>query len=260
MILRAEQIRKSYHNEKSVLSNVNLTIEQGQFVALLGPSGSGKTTLLRCLTLLEKPSAGRIYFNETELLNLSAKQTVEVRRKWAYIGQRTSLIRRKSALNNVLAGRLNEMPLWKVILGNFPDADKEKALQALERVGLKDMAHQRADRLSGGQQQRVAIARAIVQEAVVIYADEPVASLDPESAKRVLADLRMLCEETGTTILCSLHQVDLAETYATRIVGLSDGKIALDIPARLLTEEEKDRIYTREEQTNGDSRTKTTTS
>jgi len=89
MILRAEQIRKSYHNEKSVLSNVNLTIEQGQFVALLGPSGSGKTTLLRCLTLLEKPSAGRIYFNETELLNLSAKQTVEVRRKWAYIGQRT---------------------------------------------------------------------------------------------------------------------------------------------------------------------------
>ena len=249
-MLEVSNLVKEFKSSNRVLSGVSFTIQQGEFVALLGLSGSGKSTIFRCLTMLEDWDEGSYIYNNKDILPLPKKRKKLLRRDWAYIKQKVSLIKRRTALENVLAGRLNQTSFWRVVVNQFSKEDVEKSLAALERVGLKHKAYERADQLSGGEQQRVAIARALVQGAKVIFADEPVSSLDPESAKQVMNHLQSVSKSENITVICSLHQVDLAEKYASRILGLAKGEIVVDISNRLLQDEEKKRIYAFQELSN----------
>jgi phosphonate transport system ATP-binding protein len=194
-------------------------------VALLGPSGAGKTTLLRCVARLTDPDAGEIVAAGHPMHRLHGRALRSARRDIGFVFQQFNLVRRRSAIDNVLGGRLAAVPLWRIVIGQYGIADRRDAYAALERVGLLDHAAQRADQLSGGQQQRVAIARAVVQKSKILLADEPVASLDPDSAEGVLTLLRDIMREHRMTVLCSLHQPLLARRFA-------DSTVLLDVQGR----------------------------
>jgi phosphonate transport system ATP-binding protein len=211
-----------------VLSEVSFTVTAGEVVALLGPSGSGKTTLFRCLTRLVEADEGEIRLLGRSMRGMRSGELRLARRNIGLVFQQHNLIRRRSAIDNVLAGRLGHVPLWRVMERCFEQTDRQRAFAALDRVDLLDFADRRADRLSGGQQQRVAIARVLAQESRVILADEPVASLDPASAVSVLSLLRDIAHEGGITVLCSLHQVDLVPGFADRVLGLRAGRLVTD--------------------------------
>jgi phosphonate transport system ATP-binding protein len=213
-----------------VLHDIGFRVAPGEVVALLGPSGAGKTTLFRCLTRLVEADSGEIRLLGQAIRGLERRALRQARREVGLVFQQHNLIRRRSALDNVLAGRLAAVPLWRVASGRFGAAERQRAFAALDRVGLLEVARRRADRLSGGQQQRVAIARVLAQQSRVILADEPVASLDPAAAVAVLALLRELARQDGIAVLCSLHQVDLVPGFADRVVGLSGGRLVSDAP------------------------------
>lgn len=223
--LRAHGVSKAYGGVPA-LHDVSLTLRTGEFVAVLGPSGSGKSTLLRCLTRLTEPDSGEIFVGARALNGVSGQDLRNVRRDIGVVFQQFNLIRRRSALENVLAGRLKEAPLWRVASGLFSRQDLERAHDALDAVGLSAQCHQRADTLSGGQQQRVAIARALAQDSKVLLADEPVASLDPESAHSVLDLMRSIAASKGLAVLCTLHQPQLAQAYANRVLTMRHGQLA----------------------------------
>ncbi len=212
--------------ERVAVSNVSLSVKAGEFVVILGPSGSGKTTVFRCLSRLEDANAGSILVDGAPIEKLAGRALGAQRKKIGVVFQQFNLVGRLSALDNVVAGRLADIPLWRVMLGCFPQADLCKAAEALIAVGLRDQLHQRASTLSGGQQQRVAIARALAQESRVLLADEPVASLDPESAHTILTLMRDLTRTRGLGVICTLHQPELAKTYADRILRMENGVIS----------------------------------
>lgn len=224
LLLRAAGVRKTY-GARAALVDVSLDLQPGEFVAILGVSGSGKTTLFRCLTRLTEPDAGSIVLEGRELVGLEAGALADARRRMGVVFQQFNLVRRLSAMENVLVGRLADAPLWRVMLRQFDDDDLRRAAAALSAVGLAEYPHQRADTLSGGQQQRVAIARAIAQESRVLLADEPVASLDPETAVAILALLRELTRTAGLGVLCTLHQPQLAERFADRVLTMESGRL-----------------------------------
>ena len=236
-LLRVDGMSKAF-GPREVVSRVSFTLAAHELVALLGPSGAGKTTLFRCFTGLLAPDAGRVVFEGTA----TARQRGG-RRPMAIVFQDYNLVRRLTALENVLGGRLGHVAAWRGILRRFERADKLKAFECLERVGMLDHAHERADRLSGGQQQRVAIARALAQEARIIVADEPVASLDPASAAGVLQLLRNIARSDGVAVICSLHQVGYARTFADRIIGLSGGRIVMDARTDELSDRDYEELY-----------------
>ena len=215
----------------------------GEFVAVLGPSGAGKTTLFRCLTGLTRPDHGTVRIDGQDIW-AGARELRAARQTVALIFQQFNLIRRLTALQNVLVGRLAHVSTWRVLLRRFTRADRQRALRCLDTVGLLDKAAVRADQLSGGQQQRVAIARALAQNARVILADEPVASLDPESAATVLASLRSAVG-AGVAVVASLHQVHLARAYADRILALRAGRLVQDAPTAHLDVRALEQIYER---------------
>ncbi|WP_114395544.1 phosphonate ABC transporter ATP-binding protein [Oleisolibacter albus] len=223
-----------------VLRGVDLAVRPGELVALLGPSGAGKTTLFRCVARLVRPDAGRIRLGGAEsapdLARLEGAALVAARRRVGLVFQQFNLMRRLSALDNVLTGRLHGLPLWRAALRRFPEAERQAALAALDRVGLLSQALVRADRLSGGQQQRVALARVLVQNVSLLLADEPVASLDPETAAGVLGLLREIARERRIAVLVSLHQLDYARGFADRVVGLGRGRVLFDLPPAGLEE------------------------
>ena len=225
LVLR--HVSKAYGSVRA-LDDVSFTVGPGEFTALLGPSGAGKSTVFRCLTRLAPVDAGDILVHGGSLQALSGAALREARRAIGLIFQQHNLLGRLSAMDNVLTGRLAGVPTWRVLARRFPAADRQAALSCLDRVGLLDKAYVRADALSGGQQQRVAIARVLAQEGRVILADEPVASLDPESARHVLATLRSVAREQGIAVLCSLHQVELAREFADRLIGLKAGRVVFD--------------------------------
>ena len=177
-MLEVSGLEKQFKRNNKVLSDVSFTVEQGEFVALLGLSGSGKSTLFRCLTLLEAWDKGTFTYNNKNVLALLKKNREYCADSGPILNRKISLIKRRTAIENVLAGRLNHTSLGRVMVNSFTKEDHKQAMSALERVGLKHKAYERADQLSGGEQQRVAIARALVQEAKLIFADEPVSSLD----------------------------------------------------------------------------------
>ncbi|CAA9304767.1 MAG: Phosphonate ABC transporter ATP-binding protein [uncultured Microvirga sp.] len=217
--IRVAGLTKSFARTR-VLDDVSLAVGPGEIVALVGASGVGKTTLFRCLAGLLEPEAGEMWVAGHPMHRLRGRGLAEARRDIGFVFQQFNLVRRLSALDNAVAGRLASAPLWRVVARRFSNEDRSSACAALRRVGLSAHIHQRADQLSGGQQQRVAIARALVQRSRVLLADEPVASLDPETAASVLALLRDIARENGLTVLCSLHQPDLARGYADRVITL----------------------------------------
>lgn len=231
-VIRVENLNKTF-GRKQALFDLALSVKPGEMVALIGASGSGKSTLLRHvagLACCDRAAGGRVQVLGRQVqadgaLNGDVRR---LRSDIGYIFQQFNLVGRLSVLQNVLLGCLGRMPRWRGSLGLFNAEEKQRALQALARVGLADLALQRASTLSGGQQQRVAIARALCQRAKVILADEPIASLDPESARKVMQILADINREDGTTVVVTLHQVDYAMRYCQRAVALKAGRIHYD--------------------------------
>lgn len=226
-VLRVEHLTKVYPNGTVALRDVSFEVPDGEFLVVIGLSGSGKSTLLRCINRLIEPTSGKIYWDGVDITSASPSEMRRIRRQIGMIFQQFNLVKRSSVLTNVLSGRLGYANPWLSLLGIWPFEDRQKALQALERVGIADKAHQRADTLSGGQQQRVGIARALMQDPRLLLADEPVASLDPVLAHSILQYLEQLNKE-GVTVICSLHFLDLVHRYATRVIGLKDGVKVFD--------------------------------
>ena len=224
--LAVENLTKTFDG-RAAIADVSLSVVEHEFAAVLGPSGAGKTTLFRCIAGLIEPDRGTVRLDADDM----ARPTARKRRRVAIVFQQFNLVSRLTALENVLAGRLGYAPAWRGCLRRFERSDPLLALECLDRVGLIGQAMQRADMLSGGQQQRVAIARALAQQPRLIVADEPVASLDPNSANSVMALLRRIARSEGVAILCSLHQEHIARAYADRIIGLSHGRVVLAMAA-----------------------------
>lgn len=227
------------------LEAVDLSVERGQMVAVLGLSGSGKSTLLRSLNGLVKPSAGKVQVLGCEVNRATTAQLRSLRCHVGFIFQQFGLVGRAMVLENVLAGALGRVRFPRFGVLSYPKSLRSEALAHLERVGLADRAFQRSDTLSGGQQQRVAIARALMQRPVLMLADEPVASLDPESSSLVMDLLMRISREDDLTVLASLHQVELARGWADRLIGLRDGRVVADARPAEMSEQQIAEIYRR---------------
>ena len=240
-MIRVEDLEIEYPTGVRGLGRTSIEFPPGVFTVLLGSSGAGKSTLLRALNALVRPTHGRILIDGIGML-VGRRNIRAHRRRTGMIFQQHQLIGRISVLANVLTGRLGYHSAWRTLLP-FSVAEKQEALDTLDRVGLIEHALRRADQLSGGQQQRVGIARALVQAPTLILADEPVASLDPASAQRVLALLHQICKADGIGAIVSLHQLDLARRHADRIVALMDGLVTFDGPPDKLGPREIARIY-----------------
>jgi phosphonate transport system ATP-binding protein len=241
MALGAEALEVTYENGTCALHTTSLVFRPGEFAVLLGPSGAGKSTLLRTLNGLVVPTAGRVVVPGLSDLS-DPRQLRRHRRQTGMVFQQHHLIGRLSVLANVLMGRLGYHGALAALMP-WSRPEKEIALAALDRVGLLDRALDRADQLSGGQQQRVGVARALVQHPRVLLADEPVASLDPVTAERLLGLLQRICRTDGLTLIVSLHQVELARQFADRIVGLNGGRVVFDGAPAELTSQQADSLY-----------------
>jgi len=239
-MLEINNLKKTFEGGTEALRGVNLNVKKGEFLTILGPSGSGKTTLLRSINGLEKIEKGKILFEKEEINNFSLP---EVQKKTGMIFQDFNLVNNLSAINNVLTGLLNSSSKFFSMFYLFTKEQKLKALQALETVGLLHKAYNRVDELSGGQRQRVGIARAIIKRPILLLADEPVASLDPKAADLIMSLLKKINKEYKITIVCNLHQVDLAMKYSDRIVGLLEGQIMFDQIASNVEKKSINQIY-----------------
>ncbi len=227
-MLRVENLTKVYDNGTVALQDVSFEVPDGQFLAVIGLSGSGKSTLLRCINRLIDPTEGKIYWNDEDITAAGQEDLRRIRRRIGMVFQHFNLVSRSKVLTNVLAGRLGYTNPAMSLLNRFTSADVAKAYESLARVGLDEKAKSRADELSGGQQQRVGIARALMQEPEIILADEPVASLDPVLAHSIMQHLESINKEDKTTVLCSLHFLDLVHRYSDRAIALFDGKLVFD--------------------------------
>lgn len=241
-MLRLHDVAVTYPNGVRAVLPTSLAVPKGQFLVLLGPSGAGKSTLLRCINGLVKLTQGDVTVDGSGSIFRNGRTLREHRRRTGMIFQQHHLIGRRTALENVMLGRLSAHKTLRSLFP-LPRADRLIALQSLERVGLLDRALDRADELSGGQQQRIGIARAMAQRPAIVLADEPIASLDPATGEKVLADLHRICREDGITTLVNLHQVDLARRFADRVIGLADGRIVYDGSALQLGQNILDQIY-----------------
>jgi phosphonate transport system ATP-binding protein len=239
-MISLRQLTKHY-GDNPVLRGIDLEVSAGEFVVVLGQSGAGKSTLLRCINRLVKADSGTLSVAGIDAI--ACRDTSLLRRQAAMIFQHHNVVPRLSVLKNVLTGRLGAVPTLTSILQLFRREDVALAMQCLERVELAHKAGERTDSLSGGQMQRVGIARALAQRPKVILADEPVASLDPKTARLVLQYLRDATRELGITVLCNLHQVDYAREFGDRIVGLAHGRLVYDGDASNMTDADLQRIY-----------------
>ena len=238
-----DNVSKTYGNGVKGLDHINLTIEDGEFVSIIGLSGAGKSTLLRSINRLNDVSEGEITINGVSVTKAGKKELRQIRRKIGIISQNFNLVKRSTVQKNVLSGRLGYYSTWKSILGLFSKEDYERTTDALERVGLLDKLHTRCDELSGGQQQRVSIARTLVQQADIILADEPVASLDPLTTQKIMKDLQNINKGMGKTVIVNIHSVELARTFSTRIIALKAGKMVFDGTPEELTDQKLIEIY-----------------
>lgn len=240
-------LSKSFREGTKALDDVNLTVEPGEMVALLGASGSGKSTLLRHLAGFVAADRGHnhVIVNGQDVQR-DGRINARVRRVRAEIGfvfQQFNLVGRLPVITNVLTGLLPRVPMWRSLLRYFRQDEVQTGLDALAQVGIDDHAFQRASTLSGGQQQRAAIARTLVQNARIILADEPIASLDPDSSRRVMDTLAHINRTRKVAVVVSLHQVDVALRYCPRVVALRHGRVVYDGPAAALTEDMLHRLY-----------------
>ena len=230
-MLEVHNLQKNFKNGTHALKGVSFNVKRGEFISILGPSGSGKTTLLRSINGLESIETGEILFNKSKI---NSNSLPDVQRKTGMIFQEFNLVNNLSSINNVLTGLLNSSSKFLSMFYLFTKEQKLNALQALDTVGLLEKSYSRVDELSGGQRQRVGIARAIIKKPILLLADEPVASLDPKAALATMQLLKKINKEFNITILCNLHQVELASKFSDRVIGLSNGSIVFDDEAKFL--------------------------
>ncbi len=245
-MLQIKNLTKIYGDGTVALKKVNFEVPDGEFLVVIGLSGSGKSTLLRCINRLIDPTEGDIIWNGINLCELKGEELRKTRRKIGMVFQNFNLVRRSSVFSNVMSGRLGYSGTLSSMVGRFSSEDLEMGKGVVERLGITDQLHKRADELSGGQQQRVGIARALMQEPEMILADEPVASLDPVLAQSILRRLENLNKEDKLTIICSLHYLDLVQRYATSVVGLREGEVVYQgskEDVRKMTDEQFKNIY-----------------
>jgi phosphonate transport system ATP-binding protein len=240
MIL-VRKLTKNYP-DREVLHPISFQADPGDFIAIIGGSGSGKTTLLRCLALREKWTTGQYIWNGKDVLAAGLLENLKHRRDISFLEEAVAIDPSITAKSNVLRGVKAKQPIWKQIPGLTNSGDHVTALDALDQVGLLDYADMKAGKLSGGEKQRVALAKAYAQGARLILADEPITGLDPESANQVMADFRKLCRTHKIIVICTINHVELAEKHATRLWGLVQGRIAVDVTGRRLTQQERRQI------------------
>ncbi len=242
-MIEFKNVSKRYPNGFEALKNINLSIEQGEFVAIIGLSGAGKSTLIRTINRMHDISSGSLTVDGTDVMSLHGKGLRSFRRRIGMIFQSFNLITRTTVIKNVLTAFVPDLPWWRAAFGIFTKEEKMKALESLDKVGILDKAFVRADQLSGGQQQRVALARTLAQNPQIILADEPVAALDPVTAKQVMDDFRRINRDMNITVLINIHHVELALQYADRVVGIRAGEIVYDGPVDKVDQAVLDSIY-----------------
>lgn len=248
-LVKFEHVSKCYSNGVRALRSIDLTIKRGEFISVIGPSGAGKSTFLRSINCLNRISEGKIYLEGEEITRKRGKQLRLARRSIGMIFQNYNLVYRLSVLQNVLHGRLGYKQGICGLFGNYTEKEKLEAISLIEELGLKDYIYARASELSGGQKQRVGIARAIMQNPKLLLCDEPIASLDPSSAKVTMELLQEMTQKRNITCIANLHQVDIAKKYSTRIIGLKSGDIVFDGTPEELTDDKIAQIYGTEVET-----------
>lgn len=246
-LLTAEGLGKVYPGGSRALVEATFGLSRGEFVAIIGSSGAGKSTLLRCMNRLLEPTEGVLRLGGEDVTHVHGRALLRVRQRVGMVFQSFNLVGRLTVLENVLAGRSRfNQSAWRLarsVVRSYSRAEREAAFECLRFVGIERFAYRRASQLSGGQQQRVAIARALAQEPEVMLADEPIASLDPRSAGHVMDTLRRITDARGTPMVVNLHQVDVARSHASRIVGMRAGRIVFDGPASSLDDRAVREIY-----------------
>lgn len=242
-MLRTNDLEKVYETGDRALDGVSIELSGNSITAMIGPSGAGKSTFIRCINRLVEPTGGEVWLGDTELTALSKKQLQAERRNIGMVFQEYGLVERLTVMENVLSGRLGYVGFWRSLRRKFPPEDIERAYETLERVGLGGYENKRVDALSGGQRQRVGIARAVLQQPKILLVDEPTSSLDPETSHAVMELLTEIAAVDDIPVLINIHEVHLAEEYADRIIGLTEGRIVFDDAASELDEMAKDQVY-----------------
>lgn len=259
-LLSIKNLVKVYGQEIRALNGISLDFYSGEFIVVIGPSGAGKSTFIRCINRLVEPTEGEVVFEGEHLEKANGRKLRNGRSKIGMIFQHYNLIGRTNVIKNVLHGRLYSTPIYKSLFGLFSHEDKKEAVELLKKVGLQEQMYKRADELSGGQMQRVGICRALLQRPKLLLADEPIASLDPMSANIVMQQLHSISLEKNLTCIVNLHQVDYAKKFATRIIGIKQGKVVFDGDPAQLSEKMIQTIYERKEsqmKLQGDNETST---
>jgi len=245
-LLQINKLSKEYKGGTKALSNVNFSVNEGEFISIIGPSGAGKSTLLRCINRMIDATEGKINFDGVNVMDLNKKELRKLRTKIGMIFQHYNLVYRLSVIENVLHGRLGHKTTLEGILGRYDEEEKRQAFEILDKLGLVDQAYKRCDQLSGGQKQRVGIARALIQNPKLVLCDEPIASLDPNASKVIMDHLKSINIDMGITCILNLHQVDVAIKYSDRIIGINRGNVIYDGPPENLTLEKIHEIYASE--------------
>ncbi len=244
-MIEFDHVDKIYPNGYKALSDVNLKINDGDFLCIIGLSGAGKSTLIRTINKMHDIQHGQLFVNGIDISKVSGKKLRTLRKNIGMIFQSFNLVKRSSVYKNVLSGRVGYHNTFDNLFNLYSKKEKMLALESLDKLGILDKAFVRADQLSGGQQQRVALARALTQEPSIILADEPVASLDPVTTLSVMDDFQRINKEYKITIVANMHHVDLAVKYATRIIGIKQGQIVFDGKPEEVTDEVLLKIYGR---------------
>ena len=243
MLLSVKNISKEYNNGITALKNVSFDVEKGEFISIIGPSGSGKSTLLRSINKMIDISQGSILFENRNIEKLKKKEIELVRREIGMIFQNYNLVERLTVFENALHGCLGAMPLYRSLFGLYSKQEKERALNILNELGLSEYIYRRCADLSGGQKQRVGIARALMQEPEILLCDEPVSSLDPQSAQDILNYIEKTVRARNLTCIMNLHHVGYAQHYSDRILALRNGRLVFDGKPSELSEKTLDMIF-----------------